>query len=129
MLKNRHVEVSLGLMFAATLAFGQSGIGPVTSSVANANPRSGHPDTVIARGFVLKSVAVGSDLLENPSGVITAFGLLNDFPPQTIEPTKTEPDQNLYVVFAHNPGGPTGGYNYGRHFLFQPHEAPLTIAT
>jgi hypothetical protein len=124
MLKNRHLGVSLGLFFAATLAVGQSGIGPITSSVAHANPRSGHPDTVIARGFALKSVAVGSDLLENPSGVITALGLLNDFPPQTVEPTKTEPDQNLYVVFAHNPGGPTGGYNYGHHFLFQPHESP-----
>ena len=124
MLKNRHFGVSLGLMFAATLAFGQNGIGPIRTSVPNANARSGHPDTIIARGFALKSVAVGSDLLENPSGVITALGFLNDFPPQTVEPTKTEPDQNLYVVFQHNPGGPTGGYNYGRHFLYQPHESP-----
>jgi Bacterial protein of unknown function (DUF839) len=124
MLKHRHVGVSLGLIFAATLAVGQIGIGPITTSVLNANPRAGHPDTLIAPGFELKRIAVGSDLLENPSGVITSLGFLNDFPPQTVEPTKTEPDQNLYVVFAHNPGGPTGGYNYGHHFLYQPHESP-----
>src|SRR5262249_27209099 len=35
--------------------------------------------------------------------------------------TKTEPDQNTYVVGA-NPGGPTAGYDYGRHFLIQGHE-------
>jgi hypothetical protein len=122
MLKNRHLGVSLGLIFAATLAFGQSGIGPITSGVPNANPRSGHPDTIIARGFALKTVAVGSDLLENPSGVITSFGFLNDFPPQTVEPTKTEPDEHTYLVLRRNPGGPTGGYDYGRHFLFQGHE-------
>ncbi len=124
MLKNRHLGVSLGLMIASTLAFGQSGIGPITSGVPNANPSSGHPGTVITRGFALKTLAVGSDLLENPSGVITSLGFLNDFPPQAVEPTKTEPDQNLYVVFSRNPGGPTGGYNYGHHFLYQPHESP-----
>jgi Bacterial protein of unknown function (DUF839) len=42
--------------------------------------------------------------------------------PQTIEPTKTEPDENLYLVFDRTPGGPTPGYDYGRHFLYQGHE-------
>jgi hypothetical protein len=34
----------------------------------------------------------------------------------------TEPDENTYLVFDHNPGGPVPGYDYGRHFLFQGHE-------
>jgi hypothetical protein len=64
----------------------------------------------------------GSDPLENPSGVITRFGFLNDFPdPEPVEPTKTEPDENTYLVL-NSPGGPTPGYNYGRHFVFQGHE-------
>jgi len=56
--------------------------------------------------------------LENPSGVITNYGFLNDFPPQPIEATKTEPDENTYLVFEDNPGGPSAGFDYGRHFLF-----------
>ena len=60
-------------------------------------------------------IAQGSDPLENPSGVITKFGFLTDG-------TLTEPDENTYLVLDHNPGGPTSGYDYGRHFLFQGHE-------
>jgi len=63
----------------------------------------------------------GSFPLENPSGVITNFGLLSDS-------TKTEPDQNLYLVFGTNPGGPTAGFDYGRHFLFQGHENSGNLA-
>jgi hypothetical protein len=90
--------------------------------VPAANPRAGHPDTVVAPGYALSVVAQGSDALENPSGVITKFGYLNDFPPQTVEATKTEADENTYLVFDHDPGGPTDHYNYGRRFLFQGHE-------
>src|SRR5262249_43077119 len=45
--------------------------------------------------------------------------------------SKTEPDENTYLVFEHNPGGPTSGYDYGRHFLYQGHEngAPLAYIT
>jgi hypothetical protein len=32
-----------------------------------------------------------------------------------------EPDENTYLVLKH-PGGPTPGYDYGHHFLFQGHE-------
>src|SRR5581483_400219 len=60
-------------------------------------------------------VAQGIDLLENPSGAITQFGYLSDG-------TRTEPDENTYLILDHNPGGPTPGYDYGRHFLFQGHE-------
>ena len=34
----------------------------------------------------------------------------------------TEPDEKHYLVLDHNPGGPTAGFDYGRHFLFQGHE-------
>ena len=93
-----------------------------SAGVPNANTRiDGVPQPdVIADGFALRAVARGSDPLENPSGVITRFGHLDDTQP--IEPTRTEPDENTYLVLDHNPGGPEAGYDYGRHFLFQGHE-------
>src|SRR5215813_5420718 len=93
-----------------------------------ANPRVGHPDTRILEKFSLVKVAKGSDQLENPSGIITQFGYLNDFPPRPVEATKTEPDENLYLVLKQNPGGPTQHYDYGRHFLFQGHENGSDLA-
>jgi hypothetical protein len=68
-------------------------------------------------------VAQGSDPLENPSGVITTLGYLND-----TNKTRTEPDENTYLVFDQNPGGPTAGYDYGRHFLYQGHENAGNLA-
>jgi hypothetical protein len=53
---------------------------------------------------------------------------LNDFPPQVIERTRTEPDENTYVVFDSNPGGPAPGFDYGRHFLYQGHENSNNLA-
>jgi Alkaline phosphatase PhoX len=111
------VTLSLALITGAVLA-GSA----VQSAVPSANPRAGHPDTLAARGFTLVKVAEGSDALENPSGVITNFGSLNDFPPQAIERTRTEPDENTYLIFSRGLGGPTAGYDYGTHFLFQGHE-------
>ena len=90
--------------------------------VEGGNPRSGLQTNDVAAGYSLTRVVTGSDQLENPAGSIVTFGFLNDFPPQTIEPSKTEPDQNLYLVFSSNPGGPTPHYEYGRHFLYQGHE-------
>jgi hypothetical protein len=92
------------------------------TGVSFANARAGHPKTRIASGFSLRQLARGKDPLENPSGVITSYGNLNDFPPQTVEASRTEPDENTYLVLDHNPGGPTAGFDYGRHFLFQGHE-------
>lgn len=111
----RRVSVGASLLFSAALAFSQSGIGPITTSVPNARLRVGAPATVIAPGYNLRMVVNGRAVLENPSGVITNFGLLSDG-------TLTEPDENTYLVFDSNPGGPTEGYDYGRHFVFQGHE-------
>src|SRR4029453_1022779 len=72
-------------------------------------------DNVLSSEFSAGLVSQGSDLLENPSGLITRFGNLSDG-------SRTEPDENTYLILDHNPGGPTPDYDYGRHFLFQGHE-------
>jgi hypothetical protein len=84
------------------------------SGVPAANPVAISPN-VLSPEFTLGLVAQGLDLLENPSGLITQFGNLSDG-------SRTEPDENTYLILDHNPGGPTPGYDYGRHFLFQGHE-------
>src|SRR5262245_23410742 len=121
--------VMVGALAGLALAVGSSN--NISSEVNSANPRAGHPDNVIASGFTLHKIAEGSDQLENPSGLITNFGFLNDSPPQPIERTRTEPDENTYVVLDENPGGPTSDYDYGRHFLYQGHEnaAPRAYIT
>ena len=86
------------------------------SGVPSANPVA-IGDNVYSPEFTPGLVVEGMDLLENPSGVITKFGNLSDG-------SRTEPDENTYLILDHNPGGPTAGYDYGRHFLFQGHEMP-----
>lgn len=115
-----------GMLSSLTLAV--SNANKIDSDVASANPRSGHPANNIAPGFALQKIAEGSDPLENPSGIITNFGFLNDAPPHLIERTRTEPDENTYLILDHNPGGPTAGYDYGRHFLYQGHENAADFA-
>src|ERR1043166_6027593 len=84
------------------------------SGVPAANPVAILPN-VLSPEFTAGLVEQDADLLENPSGVITSFGNLDDG-------SRTEPDENTYLILDHNPGGPTPGYDYGRHFLFQGHE-------
>ena len=86
------------------------------SGVHSANPVA-IADNVYSPEFAPGLVVEGLDLLENPSGLITQFGNLSDG-------SRTEPDQNAYLILDHNPGGPTPDYDYGRHFLFQGHEMP-----
>jgi hypothetical protein len=120
------LSATLGLAAAlvAAAAHADDGVGQIKTGVAAANPHVGTPATVIDPDFQLKLLATGTDPLENPSGVITKFGLLSTGVP-------TEPDENLYLVLDHNPGGPTAGFDYGRHFLYQGHEngAPLAYVT
>jgi hypothetical protein len=84
------------------------------SGVPSSNPEV-IADSVISPEYGAALVAQGIDALENPSGPIVRFGYLSDN-------SRTEPDENTYLVLEHNPGGPTPGYDYGRHFLFQGHE-------
>ena len=78
---------------------------PVSQGVPSANAKAGHPPNVVADGFGLRPVVQGSDQLENPDGVFDTFGFLNDGAPPNLEATKTEPDQNTYLVLKH-PGRP-----------------------
>jgi hypothetical protein len=90
------------------------------SGVPAANPVAISPN-VLSPEFTAGLVEQGGELLENPSGAITSFGNLEDG-------TRTEPDENTYLILNHNPGGPTPGYDYGRHFLFQGHENSGNLA-
>jgi uncharacterized protein DUF839 len=89
--------------------------------VHDANPAVGVTDNILPAGFSLQKIAEGVDPIENPSGKITLFGLLSTG-------TRTEPDENTYLILDHNPGGPTTGFDYGRHFLFQGHENSSDLA-
>ena len=90
------------------------------SGVPAANPVAISPN-VLSPEFTAGLVEQGADLLENPSGMITSFGNLSDG-------SRTEPDENTYLILDHNPGGPTPDYDYGRHFLFQGHEKSGNLA-
>jgi hypothetical protein len=108
---------------AAVLVVAAVAVAQIFSGVPNANPRSGSPPNVVANGFALQRVVNGNDTLENPAGIFSRYGYLDDSTLQTdAQPTKTEPDQNTYLVTRRNPGGPTAGYDYGHRFLIQGHE-------
>lgn len=111
---------------AAALAVGALGAAiaqaQISSEVPNAQPRSGSQPNITAPGYSSTEVARGTDALENPSGVITNYGYLNDAGAHNGVKTKTEPDENTYLATPFNPGGPDPAFDYGRHFLIQGHE-------
>jgi hypothetical protein len=108
---------------AAVLVVAAVAVAQIISGVPNANPRSGSPPNVVANGFALQRVVNGNDALENPAGIFSRYGYLDDSTLQAdAQPTKTEPDQNTYLVTKRSPGGPTAGYDYGHRFLIQGHE-------
>jgi hypothetical protein len=113
----------VGVAGAVALVAAAVAVAQIVSGVPNANPRSGSPANVMASGFKLQRVVNGNDNLENPAGIFARYGYLDDSTIQTDgQPTKTEPDQNTYLVTGRNPGGPTAGYDYGHRFLIQGHE-------
>jgi hypothetical protein len=92
------------------------GVGKVEDGVPSANSKApGTSLTLIDPDFRTRLLATRTDTLENPSGIITNYGMLSDG-------TLTEPDENTYLVLPRNPGGPSVNFDYGRHFLFQGHE-------
>ncbi len=110
---------------AAVAGLGATGvaIGQIAAGVGSAQQRAGSPPDVLAPGFSRSAVALGSQSLENPASFITRYGYLSDSASQSSGlDTKTEPDQNTYLVSKTNPGGPAAGFDYGRHFLVQGHE-------
>jgi hypothetical protein len=111
------ISIALATMAASTAVADQVKVfNEKVSGVPAANTEL-ITDNVFSPEFTPGLVVEGMDLLENPSGVITRFGNLSDG-------SRTEPDENTYLILDHNPGGPTQGYDYGRHFLFQGHEMP-----
>ena len=124
--KARFVSVlSLGVASAGLLCgpvqAEEDGIGQIEVGVAKANLEAGNlaSATLIDRDFFTELVATGTDPLENPSGVITQFGLLSNG-------TRTEPDENTYVKLENNLV--CNGVDYGRNFLFQGHENAGNLA-
>jgi hypothetical protein len=117
-------RIALGAAAATAVLVGAAvAVAQIVNGVPNANPRSGSPANVMANGFALQRVANGNDNLENPAGIFSRYGYLDDSTLQADhQPTKTEPDQNTYLVTSRNPGGPSAGYDYGHRFLIQGHE-------
>jgi hypothetical protein len=106
----------------AGLAAAAAAIAQINSGVPAPNAASGTPANVLASGFSTQVVAKGADPLENPAGIYTTYGYLNDNAADPAHRTRTEPDQNTYLSTPSDIGGPTAGYDYGHHFLIQGHE-------
>ncbi|HWI73891.1 MAG TPA: hypothetical protein VNT55_18160 [Baekduia sp.] len=104
----------------AGLAAAAAAVAQITGGVPSPNPASGTPANVLANGFNTSVVAKGSDALENPTGIYQSYGYLFDNA-DPLARTRTEPDQNTYLT-VDDIGGPTAGYDYGKHFLIQGHE-------
>ena len=112
--------IAVAVALVALLATGVA-VAQISSGVPSPQSASGTPATLLANGFTTKTVARGTDPLENPISSYTTYGYLDDNA-DPLARTRTEPDQNTYLVTASNPGGPTAGYDYGTHFLIQGHE-------
>src|SRR4051794_8509911 len=113
---------ALGAAVAATGLIGAGiAVGQISNGVPTPNQPVGHPANLLAGGFKLLPLVQGSDPLENATGQWKTYGYLDDNA-DPLSRTRSEPDQNTYLVTADNPGGPTAGYDYGRHFLIQGHE-------
>jgi hypothetical protein len=95
-------------------------IAQIATGVPGTNSTAGATPNLVAPGWGTRLVAEGVDPLENPAGVFTSYGYLNDNS-DPLARTRTEPDENTYLV-ADGVGGPTAGFDYGRHFLIQGHE-------
>jgi hypothetical protein len=87
---------------------------------------------MLARGLAKVIVAQGSDSLDGGTAANPYYGYDGDgpmvpapgdtpTPTHQVEATKTEPDKNTYLVLQ-GERGPTAGFDYGTHFVFQGHE-------
>ncbi len=119
----------LAIAVAAAPA-GAADFTPVPNAVAKAEGTAS--GNVLGGGLIEVPVAVGYMPVENVSGAFPFYGFAGDgsmIPAYgavqqknvLIEATKTEPDKNTYLVLS-GATGPTAGYDYGTHFLFQGHE-------
>jgi hypothetical protein len=114
----------LGLSLAGALLYAADDLvlrHPPAAANADPSPFNSSATDVTPANVTLHEIARGSDPLENPSGKITQFGFLND-DPDPAKKTRTEPDENTYLRFDRNLGGPDAVFDYGRRYLFQGHE-------
>jgi hypothetical protein len=122
----RRVVIGLAVLVGSAVAAAVA-VAALVNGVPNAQPRVGTPPNLFADGFTATPVARGSDPLENAIGQYAHYGYVSDAglgsdAPTSGLDTKSEPDQNTYVVTRRSPGGPTPGFDYGHHFLIQGHE-------
>jgi hypothetical protein len=114
-------KLAAGAATAVTgLAITAAAIAQIATGVPGTNGSVGVTPNLVASGYGTTLIAEGTDPLENAVGAFTSYGYLNDNA-DPLARTRTEPDENDYLV-ADGVGGPTAGYDYGRHFLFQGHE-------
>jgi hypothetical protein len=103
------------------------------TSVATAQPKTPGfaAPNVLSPQLTEVVAAQGSNRLENGAADIPFYGykgdgphvpVLDSSPLSLAEATKTEPDKNTYLVLNGQKGADPG-FDYGRHFLFQGHEA------
>ena len=140
---SKRITLVAGIACAAVGLTASIAAAQIDHGVPQAHNESGSPADVVSSGFKESAVATGLDDFENRAGVFARYAYLNDGPVpgpflsgQNPEASKTEPDENTYVNPPTNPGGPTGGFDYGRHFLIQGHEnaggrayGPASIST
>ena len=116
---------------------------PDLTSVASANTRSAGyaPSSKFSVELAGQVVAQGATPLENPTSLTGFYGYQNDVvsagdptKPQMVptqgvnnEAQKTEPDENTYLSFKHALHGADPNYYYGKRFLYQGHEAAVSV--
>jgi hypothetical protein len=116
---------------------------PDLTSVASANTRAAGyaPSSKFSVELTGQVVAQGATPLENPISLTGFYGYQNDVvsagdatKPQMVpiqginnEAQKTEPDENTYLSFKHALHGADPNYYYGKRFLYQGHEAAVSV--
>ena len=121
---------------AAAVAIASPATDPTAVPAANTRSPGFAPASVLSPELAQVVVAQGSTKVENPGGGISYYGYDNDTLNAAGEPLmvastatgdleahKTEPDKNVYLVFDKSLDGADAGYDYGKDFLFQGHEA------
>src|SRR4051812_14610092 len=123
---------------AAVAAMGALGAGAISAigsppsgltNVPAPNPKQAgivYPNK-LSPELVATPVAQGANKLENGTAEIPYYGYHSDGPMvpaagSNAEAQKTEPDKNTYLVLNRQTGADPH-YDYGRHFLYQGHEA------
>jgi len=116
---------------------------PDLSNVASANTKAAGyaPSSKLSVELAGQVVAQGATQLENATSLTGFYGYQNDVvsagdptKPQMVptqgvntEAQKTEPDENTYLSFKHALHGADPTYYYGKRFLYQGHEAAVSV--